>query len=263
MRAPINATLPPSPSSFPAPLVLGAPSPPPPRPEGDTLPEIRIAPTVSPGEGRRSSGGGDRPPASGLRTRRHNTHRHTAWVGSSSTGADFVVLLDRGTVVRVWMASDMARFGTVDEAIKASGEVRIKVVVDGSTAAGRMLATAIRDRLGSFVEEALPDRPSMAELRAVIDQGMVVYHIDELAKAARVSRANAVRAAGVLGPALEEMQRPLERSESIPQMPRPRWWPAAMWGLRILGVLLCVAGGAFAVSQFSTCASRVHLSIGR
>jgi hypothetical protein len=249
------------PATPPPPPFFATPAMPPPGPrEGETLPEVHVPRALLPRESR--SGQGD-PPPSGKRAKR----LATVWVGSSSTGADFVVLVDKGAVVRVWAVGGVMRLGAIDEAVTLGadgGEARVRVVVDASTAAGRMLASAVRERVGCPVEQVLPDRTTMGELRMVIDQGSVVHHLQELAKVARVSRHQAVRVASSLVPALEEMQRPMDRAASIPQTPPPPpWRRAAMWTARAVGLVLCVALGVLVASQATAWFHRAHLSLGK
>ena len=223
------------------------------------MPEVHIprarVPTI-PSEG--SGGGGGTGPASGRREKLVAT----VWVGAASTGAELAVLVDpRGAVVNVWAATGIARLEAIEEAVRqGGGGSSVRVVIDASTSQGRLLATAVRERTKARVEEALADRPLYAELRTLIDQGVVVFFLLELVKVARVNGREARRLAGALTPALEEMQRPAERAASIPQTPRPPpWTRIGRAALRALFVLVCLVVGvgvAYAIQ-------RHHLSLGR
>lgn len=215
MRMPSPAELPPAPSYHAAPVVPPGPEP------GATLPDVHVPRALVPGESGR--GGAGAPPESGRRPKR----RATVWVGASSAGAELVVLVDqRRAVVGVWPGMGLDRLGAVEEALLLAGdleEVALRLVVDVSTSSARMLVMELREQLPIVVEEALPDRAVFAELRAVLDQGAMVYHLLELVKVARLSEENARRAASSMSPALEEMQRPTGRETSIPNAPRWPW----------------------------------------
>lgn len=223
-------------------------SPAPPRPtRGETVPEVHVPRVWVPGEAGRASGGPP-PPASARRPKR----RATAWVGEASTGEELVVLTDpKGAVVGVWSAP-VDRLDAVEEAARlgaADGAV-VRVVIDVSSAVSRMLSSAIRERLSLPVEDTQPALEVFSELRAMLDQGAMVYHLLELVKLARASGEGARRAAVSLAPALQEMQRPAERVASIPQIPMPAWRRRLQRIARPVGIvlfgLLFLAGGALA-----------------
>lgn len=182
-------------------------------------PEVEIPPAPGTGEDARRTPT-RRPPRPSL---------PTIWVGSALVvlrGADGVVL---GT----WGDDDGLGAGVM-RALSAVSAVAF-VVVDTTSAAGRMLAASLRTTTTVRVLDASTHRRELlAELVEVVEHGEVVHRLQSLAGEAAMSpeRAEQVRV-------MLDRKRGSERLASIPHTPPPP--PLQKW-LRWVGIVVTLLG---------------------